>query len=72
MTIPSSHTATSPPAARASTALPDNIAHPTSSKCCYLLFNFVSSVVITFINDAIFSRAEFGYPGRLCLNGYES
>jgi hypothetical protein len=36
----------------------------------YLLFNFVSSVVITFINDAVFSKAEFGYPAYLCLNGF--
>jgi hypothetical protein len=62
----------------ATTALPtpdrppvDSLLSPhTSSKCWYLLFNFVSSVVITFINDAIFSRAEFGYPAWLCLNGF--
>ncbi|KAG7356409.1 hypothetical protein IV203_001095 [Nitzschia inconspicua] len=36
----------------------------------YLVFNFVSSVVITFINDAVFIKAEFGYPAYLCLNGF--
>jgi hypothetical protein len=27
-------------------------------------------VAITFINDAVFSKAEFGYPAMLCLNGF--
>lgn len=36
----------------------------------YLFFNFVSSIVITFINDAVFSKAEFGYPAYLCLYGF--
>jgi hypothetical protein len=36
----------------------------------YLAFNFVSSVVVCFINDAVFSKVEFGYPAYLCLNGF--
>jgi solute carrier family 35 protein E3 len=41
-----------------------------ASKIGYLFFNFISSVAITFINDAVFSKAEFGYPAMLCLNGF--
>lgn len=45
------------------------VTHHTT-KVGYLLFNFISSVAITFINDAVFSKAEFGYPAMLCLNGF--
>ena len=68
MTTAATLATTSSATTRRSTS--DNATCPHSSKCWYLLFNFVSSVVITFINDAIFSRAEFGYPGWLCLNGF--
>jgi hypothetical protein len=40
------------------------------SEVGYLFFNFVSSVAITFNNDAVFSKADFGYPGMLCLIGF--
>jgi hypothetical protein len=43
---------------------------PHTAQLGYLFFNFVSSVVITFINDAVFDKAEFGYPAYLCLNGF--
>jgi solute carrier family 35 protein E3 len=32
----------------------------------YLTFNFVSTVAVTFINKAVFSRIDFGYPAMLC------
>jgi solute carrier family 35 protein E3 len=45
------------------------ISHHTA-QVGYLAFNFVSSVVTAFINDAIFSKIEFGFPAYLCLNGF--
>lgn len=32
----------------------------------YLLFNFTSTVCVTFINKICFSRVNFGYPAALC------
>lgn len=32
----------------------------------YLLFNFASTVFVTFINKICFSRINFGYPAALC------
>ena len=32
----------------------------------YLVFNFVSTVAVTFINKICFSKVEFGYPAALC------
>lgn len=32
----------------------------------YLLFNFASTVAVIFINKAVFSRIDFGYPAMLC------
>jgi hypothetical protein len=64
-TIPSSM---SPSFARSPTAAMSD--KPLGEQLSYLIFNFVSSVVITFINDAVFTKAEFIYPAYLCLNGF--
>jgi len=37
-----------------------------STEIGYLAFNFVSTVAVTFINKACFSKVDFGYPAMLC------
>lgn len=32
----------------------------------FLVFNFVATVAVTFINKACFSRVQFGFPAMLC------
>ena len=32
----------------------------------YLLFNFVATVAVTFINKICFARVKFGFPAALC------
>jgi len=36
----------------------------------YLLFNFTSTVLVTFINKICFSKVNFGYPAALCTIHY--
>lgn len=42
------------------------VANTQTKDVSYLVFNFISTIAVTFINKLCFSKIEFGFPAALC------